>query len=41
MNKSYSIKIPLPLKKGNYSLLLEIINKTGDEKLQKTLTFNI
>lgn len=41
MNKSFSIKIPLPLKKGNYSLLLEIINKTGDEKLQKTLTFNI
>ncbi len=41
MNKSYSIKIPLPLKKGNYSLLLEIINKTGEEKLQKTLTFNI
>ena len=41
MNKSYSIKIPLPLKKGGYSLLLEIINKTGDEKLKKTLTFNI
>lgn len=41
MNKSYSIKIPLPLKKGDYSLLLEIINKTGEEKLQKTLTFNI
>jgi len=41
MNKSYSIKIPLPLKKGDYSLLLEIINKTGDEKLKKTLTFNI
>lgn len=41
MNKSYSIKIPLPLKKGNYSLLLEIINKIGEEKLKKNLTFNI
>lgn len=41
MNKSYSIKIPLRLKKGNYSLLLEIINKTGEEKLKKTLTFRI
>lgn len=40
MKKSYSIKIPLPLKKGNYSLLLEIINKTGEEKLQKSLTFD-
>ncbi len=41
MNISYSIKVPLPLEKGSYSLLLEIINKTGEEKLKKTLTFII
>ncbi len=41
MNESYFITIPLSLNEGKYSLLLELINKTGDEKLKKSLTFTI
>jgi len=41
MDKAYQIKIPLKLEKDSYSLLLEITNKTGEEKLKKSLSFTI
>lgn len=41
MDKAYQIKIPLLLEKGSYSLVLEITNKTGEEKLKKSLSFTI
>lgn len=41
MEESHFITVPLSLNEGKYSLLLEIINKTGGEKLRKILNFSI
>lgn len=41
INEAHLITVPLSLNKGEYSLLLEIINKTGEEKLKKSITFDI
>lgn len=41
INETYSIQIPIPFTKGKYSLLLVIINKTGEEEIKKTLSFEI
>ena len=41
INEVFSIKIPIPFTKGKYSVLLGIINKTGEEEIKKTLSFEI
>lgn len=41
INEVFSIKIPIPFTKGKYSVLLGIINKTGEEEIKKTLSLEI
>jgi len=41
INEVFSIQIPIPFTKGKYSALLGIINKTGEEEIKKTLSFEI
>lgn len=41
IEKVYLIQIPIPFKKGKYSLLLGIVNKTGEEEIKKSLSFEI
>ncbi len=41
INEVFSIQIPIPFTQGEYSALLGIINKTGEEEIKKTLTFEI
>jgi len=41
INEAHFIQIPIPFKKGKHSLLLRIINKTGEEEIKKSLSFEI
>ncbi len=41
INEAYSIQIPIPFTEGKYSALLGIINKTGEEEIKKTISFEI
>jgi GWxTD domain-containing protein len=39
IDKNHLIQIPLSLEEGEYSLYLVIVNRTGDEEIKKTLSF--